>query len=189
MTTFNSTKDNVFHYLTFVTFGRVPIFKSESICQFFIESLMGTKEAFPFRLVAYVIMPDHVHLILNPQECNIEAVGKAIKGKSAKKILDWLKENRHHESLAKLKRNNPKKRNHSFSVWQKGIKSIDLESQKFVLQKTNYTHMNPVRAKLCAHPAGWKWSGYRAYFPHEPGDVPMEIDNAVYWSDGQRPSA
>ena len=142
---------------------------------------METKAEFPFKLVAYVIMLDHVHLIINPQGCDIEMVGKVLKGKSAKKILDWLKENEHIESLSKLKRNNLKKRNHSFSVWQKGIKSVDLESQKFVLQKTNYTHMNPVRAKLCAHPSDWKWSSYRAYFPHKSGDVPIEIDMQPYW--------
>jgi putative transposase len=181
MTAFNSKKENVLHYLTFVTFKRIPIFKSDISCQLLIETLMEVKEEFPFKLVAYVIMLDHLHLIVNPQGRDIEAVGKALKGKSAKKILDWLKVNGHIESLSKLKRINPKKRNHSFSVWQKGVKSVDLESQKFVLQKTNYTHMNPVRAGLCTHPADWKWSSYGAYFPHEPGDVPIEIDIQPYW--------
>jgi putative transposase len=167
--------------LTFVTFCRVPIFKSEIICKLIIDSLIETRRTYPFKLIAYVIMLDHVHLILNPEGCDIEAVGKVLKGKSAKKILDWLKENGHNESLSKLKRNNPKKRNQSFSVWQKGIKSVDLESQKFVLQKTNYTHMNPVRAQLCAHPSDWTWSSYRAYFPHESGNVPIEIDTQPYW--------
>ena len=139
MTTFNSKKDNVFHYLTFVTFQRVPIFKSEVICQFFIDSLKDTKRELPFKLVAYVIMLDHVHLILNPESKNIELLGKTLKGKFAKKILDWLKDSGHHKSLAKLRRLNPKKRNHAYSVWQKGVKSVDLESQKFVLQKSNYT--------------------------------------------------
>lgn len=166
--------------MTFVTFKRVPVFRSDVLCQLLIESLTEIIAEFPFKLVAYVIMLDHLHLIINPLGCNIEVVGKALKGKSAKKILDWLKENRHFESLAKLNRNNPRKRNHAFSVWQKGIKSVDLESQKFVLQKTNYTHMNPVRARLCVHPAEWRWSSYRAYFPHEPGDVPIEVDHSGY---------
>lgn len=148
-----------------------------------------TKEDYPFKLIAYVIMPDHVHLIINPVGCDIVAVGKTLKGKSAKKILDWLKENEHLRSLAKLKRTYPKKRNHSYSVWQKGVKSVDLESHKFVTQKSNYVHMNPVRAGLCDHPAKWKWSSYRAYLPHEPSEVPLEIDWRAYWpGDGQKPS-
>lgn len=193
MTTFNSTKQNVFHYLTFVTFMRVPIFKSDDICRFFIESLKETNETLPFKLVAYVIMPDHVHLIINPVGCDIKAVGKMIKGKCAKKVLDWLKANSYFESLNKLRRVTPHKRNHSFSVCQKSIKSIDLESQRFVLQKSNYVHMNPVRARFCDHPAKWKWSSFRAYLPHEPGETPVEIDLNGFWKfdagDGQRPWA
>lgn len=200
MTTFNSRKENVFHYVTFVTFKRVPIFKSERVCQFFIDALRETKQEYPFKLIAYVIMLDHVHLIINPVGCDIEVVGKTLKGKSAKKSLDWLKENEHFESLAKLRRTNPLKRNHTYSIWQKGVKSIDLESHKFVMQKCNYTHMNPVRANLCDHPAKWIWSSFRAYQPHESNEVPIEIDRRPYWEpeelatarmkeDGRRPSA
>lgn len=181
MTTFNSTKRNVLHYLTFVTFARVPIFRSQEACQFFIDALRETKESHPFKLLAYVIMLDHVHLIVNPLNCDIEIVGKTLKGKCAKKTLDWLKENGHVQSLDKLKRIHPKKRNHSYSVWQKGVKSVDLESHKFVQQKINYTHMNPVRANFCSHPAEWKWSSYQAYFGG--GEVPIEIDWRTYWEN------
>jgi len=37
-------------------------------------------------------MPDHIHLIVNPIGCNIELVGKELKGISANKIIKWLKE-------------------------------------------------------------------------------------------------
>jgi hypothetical protein len=43
--------------------------------------------------------------------------------------------------------------------------------------------MNPVRAGLCKHPVEWKWSSYRAYLPHEPGSVPIEIDPIAYWTE------
>ncbi len=183
MTTFNPKEPNIFHYVTFVTFLRVPIFQSKQICGFFIESLRETKEDLPFKLVAYVIMPDHVHLIINPLQCNIEILGKTLKGKSARKIVDWLKENGHTRSLAKLKRMNPKKRGHSYSVWQKGVKSIGLESHKFMRQKSDYVHLNPVRAGLCDHPGKWKWSSYGAYLRYMPDELPIEIDKQPFWSD------
>jgi hypothetical protein len=85
--------------------------------------------------------------------------------------------------LAKLKRRNPKKRNHSYSVWQKGVKSVGLESDKFLRQKTDYVHLNPVRAGLCDHPGKWKWSSYGAYLRNLPGDLPMEIDRRPFWTD------
>lgn len=183
MTTFNSKEKNIFHYLTFVTFKRVPIFKSQFICQLFIDALSETLEKHSVKLIAYVIMPDHIHLIVNPVGCDIELVGKELKGISAKKILDWLKQNDHLISLRKLVRPKTGKRNHSHSVWQKKVKSVDLWSQKFIQQKIRYVHNNPVRAGLCNHPADWKWSSYRAYFPHKPGDVPIEIDKQAFWHD------
>jgi hypothetical protein len=42
--------------------------------------------------------------------------------------------------------------------------------------------MNPVRAGFCDHPAKWRWSSYHAYFPHEPGLVPSEIDWRWLWN-------
>ncbi len=74
--TFNSREPNVLHYLTFVAFQRIPVFKSDQICQFFIDAIRETREKHPFKLAAYVILPDHVHLIVNPLASDIEVVGK-----------------------------------------------------------------------------------------------------------------
>jgi len=134
------------------------------------------------KLIGYVIMPDHVHLILNPVGCDISTVGKELKGKSAKKIINWLKENNYSTSLEKIALTLSQKRNHQYAVWQKKITSIDLFSPKFIRQKLNYLHLNPVWADLCDHPAKWKWSSYRAYMPHGKGEVPIEMDWRGYWS-------
>src|SRR4051812_37022586 len=90
-TVFNSKKPNTFHYITMVAFRRVPIFQSEDACQILVDTLSETREQYRFKLVAYVIMPDHVHLIINPIGCDISLVAKAIKGKSAKNILKLLR--------------------------------------------------------------------------------------------------
>ena len=50
-------------------------------------------------------------------------------------------------------------------------------------QKTGYIHANPVRAGLIDHPAKWQWSSYHAHFPHETGEVAIEIDQRPYWTD------
>jgi hypothetical protein len=93
-----------------------------------------------------------------------------------------LQESDHASSLKKLALEIPQKRGHKHALWQKEFSSIDLWSPKFIRQKLNYIHLNPVRAGLCKHPAEWKWSSYSAYFPHEPGSVPIEMDWRGYWS-------
>ena len=181
MKLFKSHEPNTIHYVTGVTFRRVPVFRSEVACAFFIETLAETRECYLFKLIGYVVMPDHVHLLLNPASSNISALMRRLKGRSARKILDWLIEGQHASSLAKFKLNNPQRHAHTHAVWLKDFSAVDVWSPTFIRQKLNYIHNNPVRAGLCEHPARWRWSSYHAYLPHEPGDVPIEMDWRGYW--------
>ena len=188
MKLFKSHEHNIFHYTTTVCFNRVPVFRSEVACNLFINALAETRERCKFKLIGYVVMPDHVHLILNPLERNISVVMGRLKSTAARQILDWLRQRNHAASLKKLALTVPKSRSHTHSLWLKDFSSIDLWSPRFIRQKLNYIHLNPVRARLCEHPAEWKWSSYRAYFPHKPGSVPIEIDERGYWEENNQES-
>jgi REP element-mobilizing transposase RayT len=183
MKLFKSHDPNTFHYTTSVCYRRVPVFRSDKACQLFVEALAETRRRFPLKLIGYVVMPDHTHLIINPVNRDISAVMNSLKSAVARKIIDWLKEFNHASSLRKLALETPQKRGHTHSVWQKDFSSIDLWSPKFIRQKLNYIHLNPVRAGLCKHPAEWRWSSYRAYLPHESSDVPIEMNLRGYWSE------
>lgn len=121
MKLYKSNEPNTFHYVTLVTHNRGPVFRSDEACQIFVDVPAEVREKFPYKLIGYVLMPDHVHAIVNNSNSTISEL--------------------------------------------------------------NYLHLNPVRAGLCEHPADWKWSSYRAYLPHKPGDVPIEIDWQAYWKD------
>lgn len=181
MKLFKSNEPNTFHYVTLVTYNRVPVFRSERACEILIATLDDVRAKYPYKLVGYVIMPDHVHAIVNRSIDTISAWLRRIRGNSARQILSWLREESHLSSLKKLQLRHPQKRNHTHAVWQKDPSVIDLWSHKFVRQKLNYLHLNPVRAGLCEHPEDWKWSSYRAYLPHKAGDVPIEVDWQGYW--------
>jgi len=183
MKLFKSNKPNTFHYVTLVTFNRVPVFHSEQACEIFVNTLSEVRDRFPYKLVGYVIMPDHAHAIINNKSGTISDWLRRVRGNSARQILDWLREDHHLLSLKKLALSTPQKRQHTHAVWQKDPSVIDLWSPKFIRQKLNYLHLNPVRAGLCEHPADWKWSSCRAYLPHKSGDVPIEVDWQAYWKD------
>lgn len=183
MKLFKSNEPNTFHYVTLVTFNRVPIFKSDRACEIVVDVLREVRERFPYKLIGYVLMPDHAHAIINIQKCNISQWLHKVRGNSARKILKWLREGQYGTSLKKLELKHPQKRRHTHAVWQKDPSIIDLWSPKFVRQKLNYLHLNPVRAGLCQHPAEWKWSSCRAYLPHQVGGVPIEIDWQGYWKE------
>jgi putative transposase len=183
MRLYKSNEPNTFHYVTLVTHKRVPIFRNDSACKIFVDALRETRERYPFKLVGYVLMLDHVHAIVNNRSGTISDWLRRVRGNSARRILTWLRDEGHFVSLRKLALASPQKRQHTHSVWQKNPSVIDLWSHKFIRQKLRYLHLNPVRAGLCEHPAEWKWSSYKAYLPHQQGEVPIEVDWRAYWED------
>ncbi len=169
---FKSREPNLVHYVTAVPFNRVPVFRSDQGCSLFIDALATTREKEPFKLIGYVIMPDHIHLLANPLELDISIVVGRLKGRAAVLILSWLRVEGHAVTLAKLSLQRPLKSGQTHAVWMREFSAVDIWSRKFIRQKLHYIHMNPVRAGLCDHPAKWRWSSYQAYSPHEPGTVP-----------------
>ena len=143
MKLFKSHEPNPFHYATTVCFNRVPVFRSEVACKLFISALLETREQCRFKLIGYVLMPDHAHLILNPLNRDISVVRRRLKSSSARQILDWLRTSNHVASLKKLALAVPQSRSHTHSLWQKNFSSIDLWSPQFIRQKLNYIHLNP----------------------------------------------
>ncbi|HEX7722488.1 MAG TPA: transposase [Pyrinomonadaceae bacterium] len=183
MKLFKSNEPNTFHYVTLVTYNRVPVFRSDKACEIFVSTLREVRDRFPYKLIGYVVMPDHAHAIVNNAAGTISDWLRRVRGNSARQVLDWLRAEQHLMSLKKLELTIPQKRHHTHAVWQKDPSVIDLWSPKFIRQKLNYLHLNPVRAGLCEHPADWKWSNCRAYLPHKPGDVPIEIDWQAFWKE------
>jgi len=183
MKLFKSNEPNTFHYVTLVTYNRVPIFRGDRACQILVNTLKEVRQRYPYKLIGYVVMPDHVHAIVNRSTDGISDWLRRVRGNSARQILLWLRDEKHLMSLKKLELTRPQKRNHTHAVWQKDPSVIDLWSPKFIRQKLNYLHLNPVRAGLCEHPAEWKWSSYRAYLPHQPDEIPIEIDWQGFWKD------
>ena len=174
MKLFRSKERNLVHYVTAVTYQRVPLFKSDEACILFVEALAETRLKDPFRLIGYVVMPGNFHLQANPIGLNITTVIGKLKGRSASKILKRLRAEEQTDTLRRLKLSRALASGQTHAAWLQDFSSIDIWSYKFIRQKLNYIHLNPVRAGLCDHPAKWKWSSYRAYLPHDVGAVPIE---------------
>ena len=183
MKLYKSNEPNTIHYVTLVTYHRVPVFRSDEACKILVDVLAEVRRLYPYKLIGYVIMPDHAHAIVNNSSGTISDWLRRVRGNSAREILSWLREEQHQISLKKLQLSIQQKRHHTHAVWQKDPSVIDLWSPRFIRQKLNYLHLNLVRAGLCEHPADWKWSSYRAYFPHKAADVSIEIDWQTHWKE------
>jgi putative transposase len=182
---FKSREQNLVHYVTTVTYQRVPVFSNDRSCSLLIEALSETRLKDPFKLIGYVVTPDHFHLLANPLNMDITRLIGRLKGRVASRILKWLRAENKAQSLAKLALRKPLGSGQTHALWLQDFSAVDIWSPKFIRQKLNYIHMNPVRAGLCDHPAKWRWSSYQAYFPHELGEVPIEVDWRWLWSPAE----
>src|SRR5438105_13009127 len=119
MKLYKSNEPNTFHYVTLVTYHRVSVFRSDVACQLFIDALRETRERYPYKLVGYVLMPDHVHAIVNNRSGTISDWLRRVRGNSGRGILGRLRDERHLGSLKKLALPSPQTPQQTHSVWKK----------------------------------------------------------------------
>ena len=165
------------HALTFSCFHRQPFLTGQHAPRWFLSALDQARVKCPFDLWAFVIMPEHVHLVLLPGEgVRIRDILYQIKKPVTTWAIAWVK--RHQPSfLARmLHRQTGGRRSHRF--WQRGGGyDRNLRSVADVHEKIHYVHSNPVRRGLVERPGDWPWSSWRAW--EEGVDEPIRIDRGT----------
>jgi putative transposase len=152
------------HELTFSCFRRMPLLTSDDWRRLLAESLDLAVQGQSSRLIAYVFMPEHVHILIQPttHEVRIDLFLKTMKAPFSRRIKKRLEET-DDPLLATLSiRERPGV--HCFRFWQEGGGyDRNLRSETSVQAAIDYIHGNPVRRQLCERPADWRWSSARHY--------------------------
>ena len=164
------TNKNLAGELYFVTgnvLDRRPIFKRSENCIAFLEELAELRIKVPCKLIAFVIMLDHIHLILNPKDGDIQSATRDLKGLSAKRIV-------------KLSPSGYFRKGDENQVWQESFKSLALWSGWMITQKVNYIHSNPVRAQLCDSAKDYRWSSFGSFYTQD-SDPLFSVDRDWWW--------
>ena len=165
------------HELTFSCYKNQRFLLSNRACQWLVESIEKARKKHNFSLWAYVLMPDHVHLLINPtdEEYSISSILKDIKTDAARKAVKYLKEN-NPSGLSQLS-TGQKYRKYRF--WQKGggyDRNVIREST--LMDAVRYIHNNPVRKGLADDPGKWYYSSYN-YWTNGV-DEPIRIDKETW---------
>src|SRR5262245_9909700 len=90
------------YYLTSVAHDRLPVFQSDKIKQIVCDALDEARRSAGLLIFAYVIMPDHIHLITDSSR-EISDTLRYTNGIAAKRVIDYLKVNNYESSLAQLR--------------------------------------------------------------------------------------
>jgi putative transposase len=162
--------------LTFSCYHRFAFFSKDQSRRWFLEAVQTVRPRWPIDLWAWVIMPDHVHLLVAPREkTHVGRFAGQIKERIARKAIAWLEQNSL-EWLARITVAEGKTIRRRF--WQPGGGyDRSVESESTLRSMIDYIHANPVRKKLVGRPEDWEWSSARWYAGIKP--VHLEMDETL----------
>ena len=131
------SKDNPFYYLTSVANNRLPVFRTDKIKEIVANALDEARKSGGILIFAYVLMLDHYHLITDGSRKPSEVL-RYTNGITARRTIDYLKENNFTSSLEKLKQET-KKREYKYSLWEHHPNAFSLNNEATFMQKVNST--------------------------------------------------
>jgi putative transposase len=163
------------HALTFSCFRRQAFLSKDGSRQWLIEAVDRARRMHRFHVWAYVIMPEHAHLLVWPAELeyDISEILNSIKQSVAKRALLYVRREAP-GFLARMEDRQPNGKKH-YRFWQRGGGyDRNVVEPATAHQQIEYIHNNPVRRGLCAKPEDWPWSGAAEYAGLREG--PLRVD-------------
>jgi putative transposase len=150
------------HALTFSCYRRQPFFNGDWSQRLFLDCLGRARARHGFLVWAYVVMPEHVHLLIPPRGVHVDAILKAIKQPMSQRAVSFLK--KADPEMLRLMISGMTRGHSPYSFWQGGGGfDQNLKSSEECWRMIDYIHMNPVRRGLVENPEDWPWSSCRFY--------------------------
>lgn len=120
-----------------------PIFLDENDCELYLYLLREYKKRFSFLLYAYVLMENHLHLLMEVEEIPLSRIMHDLQFRYTRKFNGRHKKDGH--------------------LFQGRYKAILCDRDTYLLELSAYIHLNPVRAGIVDNPREYSWSSYKAY--------------------------
>jgi REP-associated tyrosine transposase len=177
---FSPSADSPAYYLTSVTKDRLPVFRRDELKAIACEALSEARSSGKFLIFAYVIMPDHIHVVTDSEKKS-RVVLRFINGIISRRVIDFLKAGQHATSLQKLRRPTDR-RKHEYSLWDHRPNVRLLTNEEMFMERVNYTHQNPVRAGLVPNAEEYRYSSARIWKGKALEDEPLIVDlDKIRW--------
>ena len=136
--------------MTFSCYHRQPYLGTDSARSLFEDALEKTRQRYGFFVFGYVVMPEHIHLLIS--EPPVEPLSAAVK---AMKLSVALRRNQR-------------------PFWQARYYDFNVFTDRKRIEKLRYIHRNPVSRGLVGRPEDWVWSSFRHYATGIEGAVEIE---------------
>jgi REP element-mobilizing transposase RayT len=167
-TKYKARDNNKAYFITITTVEWVDLFTRLNHKYTIVNALKYCQENKGLEIYAYVLMPSHLHMLCRVKEgFNFSDMIRDFKKHTSKALIQNIKEqveSRREWLLGFFsKACEHLKREQSYKVWQDGYHAEEISSNKFIYQKLNYIHNNPVKDKIVEKPEDYLFSSARNY--------------------------
>ena len=143
------------HFITFSCYHRLPHLGTPQYRHAFVQKLGEVRDRHRFLLVGYVVMPEHVHLLISePPTLDPSCVMLTLKTELALDLNNAV-------GLTQF--------------WDRRFYDFNVYSVFKRREKLNYMHMNPIKRGLVRNPRFWPWSSFLNYEKNAPGLIPIDF--------------
>jgi putative transposase len=158
------------HFVTFSCYRRRPFLGGARARHCFVKILDQVRQRHHFQLVGYVVMPEHVHLVMSePRKGNPSKTLQVLKQEVSRALRKRKRRPTAQLSLAFVSSvmDSP-------AFWQRRFYDFNVWSERKLREKLGYMHRNPVERKLVSHPKDWPWSSWSHYEKGEVGLIRID---------------
>jgi putative transposase len=142
-----------FHFITFSCYRRLPLLNSIATYECYEQELESSRLRYRFIIAGYVLMPEHVHLLVGePRDAPLSVAIQVLKQRTSRRL----------------------KSPGEAHFWQARYYDFNVWNPEKTVEKLRYMHRNPVKRGLVEKPEDWPWSSYRHYATGERGTVEIE---------------
>jgi putative transposase len=132
---------------------RRSLFQVDELAKLFVRTLYEYRVQDKYLLHEFVVMRNHVHLIITPAEVTLERAMQLIKGGFSHRVREAGRENT--------------------EVWQRGFTDHRIRDVEDFERHRSYIYMNPVRGGMCLQPAEYLFSSANALYKKDP--IPQRL--------------
>ncbi len=149
-------------FITFSCYQNRNYFSDKNSILIFLKHLKKFRADYVVKVLGYVIMPDHIHLVLYPPDgVKLGVLIGQLKGRCSRELIELRNDISH-------------RANGQPAIWQRRCYDHNCRTLDIVIEKINYCHLNPVKRGLVQTPSDYNWSSYRWYEGYK--NIVFEID-------------
>ena len=148
------------HFLTFSCYHRLPLLAQMRMENAFLLALEKTRSRFGMLVYGYVVMPEHLHLLVSEPAAGVHPTFMQI-------LKSKVSLQAHKQGASRAEMPN---------FWQERYFDHNVRNHEGFITQLRYIHRNPVKRGLCREPGSWPWSSFNAWALGGDGVVEVESE-------------